>query len=100
MTVEDALAATVSQAVAPLVAAIRELRAEVAALRSVSPPQWLSQIRAAELLGCSVQTVAAMGRRGEVVTRHAGRRVLVDAASLRGQGENEIARLARQARMP
>ena len=98
MNLDDALAAVVATAVAPLAAEIRELRGEVQALRAVSPSQWVSVARAAELLGVSTQTIPVMAGRGEIVIRHAGRRVLVDVVSLRGHGRNEIARLAREAR--
>lgn len=98
MSLDEALAAAVERAVAPLVARIETLTTEVAALRAASPSQWVSQQRAAELLGVSVQTIAAMAGRGELVTRHAGRRVLVDAGSLRPRDPGEVARLARAAR--
>jgi len=112
------IAAEVSTALAPVLEELRAVRAELvqvaavraeltalgaacaelAALRAVSPIQWISQARAAELLGCSIQTVAAMAKRKDILTRRAGRRVLVDSASLRPASAEQIAELARQAR--
>ena len=84
--------------VAAILAELRAVRAELAALRAVSPIQWISQARAAEHLGVSVQTITAMARRKDIITRRAGRRVLVDSASLRPASAEQIAELARQAR--
>ncbi len=96
--IDEALAAVMRAELAPLAAEIRELRGELEALRAVSPSQWVSVARAAELLGVSTQTIPAMAGRGEIVIRHAGRRVLVDVASLRGHSRDEIAAFARRAR--
>ena len=49
-------------------------------------------------LAISVQTVTAMGRRGDIITRRAGRRLLVDSASLRPATPAKIAELADKAR--
>jgi hypothetical protein len=98
MTLDTALAEVVGAAMAPLAEQIDRLASEVAALRAATPSQWISQARASELLGISVQTVTAMGRRGEIVTRKAGRRVLVDARSLRPATPEKVATLACEAR--
>jgi len=47
------------------------------------PPAYVSQQQAAERMGVSVQTVRAMCDRHEVIWRRCGRRIVVDAASLR-----------------
>jgi hypothetical protein len=52
----------------------------------------------ASRLGVDPRTCVAMSERGEIVTRRAGRRVLVDAASLRPADPSTVARLAREAR--
>lgn len=98
MTLDAALTAVVSAAVAPLAAELRGLRAEVAALRAASPSKWLSQQRAAELLDVDVQTIRAMRDRGELVFRKAGRRIVIDSASLKPADPAEISRLAAEAR--
>jgi excisionase family DNA binding protein len=77
---------------------VRAIRAELAEVRATLPPRMLSVAEAAERMGVSTQTIAAMGRRGDIVTRRAGRRVLVDAASLRPTDPATVARAAREAR--
>jgi hypothetical protein len=67
MTVDDALASVVDASVATIIVELRELRAEVAALRAVAPSPWVSVAGAAELLSVSPQTIAAMATRGEIV---------------------------------
>jgi hypothetical protein len=62
------------------------------------PSQWLSLKKAAGLMGCDPRTVVAMGERGDIVTRKAGRRVLIDAASLRPTNPADVAAAAREAR--
>lgn len=48
-------------------------------------PQWVSQREAADVLGCSVATVARLARAGELVTRSTagGTRMSVNARSVR-----------------
>lgn len=98
MSIEADLAAVVSAAVAPMVAELRALRIEVAALRAVSVPQYLSVEQAAERLGVSSQTVLCMAHRGDLVSRRAGRRILIDPASLRAPTRDDVAAGAIKAR--
>ena len=98
MSLDTALAEVVGAAVAPLAEELRAVRTELAALRAASPSQWVSQARAAELLAVSTQTITAMARRGDLVSRRAGRRILIDAASLRPATPERIAELADKAR--
>ncbi len=81
-----------------VLAELRELRAELAAMAARLPTTWVSLTEAAEQMGVDPRTVRAMGERGEIVTRKAGRRSLVDLASLRPTDKGEIAELARKAR--
>lgn len=53
------------------------------AIEKVLPPRMLSMREAAEALHVDVQTIAAMLDRGDLAGRRAGRRRLVDSASLR-----------------
>jgi excisionase family DNA binding protein len=62
------------------------------------PKPWLSLKAAAERMGVDPRTVQAMAERGELITRRAGRRVLVDVSSLRPRDSAEISQLARSAR--
>jgi excisionase family DNA binding protein len=93
--IDAALAAVVVEAMAPLVSELRDLRATVEALR---PPQFISVDEAAKRLACSIQTVTAMCKRGELAHRRAGRRLLIDGNSLRPVSPDDIATLARTAR--
>lgn len=86
--------------VAQVLAELREVRAELAQVRAALPTTWLSLRDAAQRMGVDPRTVRAMGERGEIVTRRAGRRVLVDSASLRPADKGEIAAMARKARLP
>lgn len=81
-----------------VLAELREVRAELAAVREALPSRWLNLGEAAELLGVDARTVSAMAKRGELVTRRAGRRVLVAASSLRPVDAAAIAALAAEAR--
>ena len=54
--------------------------------------------QASERMGVDPRTCVAMSERGEIVTRRAGRRVLVDVASLRPIDRATVAALAREAR--
>jgi excisionase family DNA binding protein len=95
MTIDAVLAAVVSEALAPVVTELRELRATVEALR---PPQFISVDEAAKRLDVSTQTITAMCKRGELVHRRAGRRLLISAASLKTPDPATVARLAAEAR--
>lgn len=95
MSLDESLAAVVAEAVAPILAELRDLRATVEALR---PPQFISVDEAAKRLDVSTQTITAMCKRGELVHRRAGRRLLVSAESIRPTDPATVARLAREAR--
>jgi excisionase family DNA binding protein len=62
------------------------------------PSQWISLKDAAERMGCDPRTVTSMIERNEIIGRRAGRRVLVDASSLRPKSREEISTLAAAAR--
>jgi hypothetical protein len=90
-----------SQAIAlipALVERIEHLTGIIESMASRLPSQWLSLREASERMGVDPRTCVAMSERGEIVTRRAGRRVLVDAASLRPADPSTVARLAREAR--
>ena len=95
MNLDETLRSIVAVEVAPLVQRIDRLTALVEELR---PAQWLSVDEAARRLGISTQTVTVMCKRGELAHRRAGRRLLVDAASLRPTDTATVSRLAREAR--
>ena len=95
MSLDESLAAVVAEAVAPILAELRDLRATVEALR---PPQFISVDEAAKRLDVSTQTITAMCKRGELVHGRAGRRLLVSAESIRPTDPATVARLAREAR--
>ena len=94
MTLDAALAAVVAEAMVPVVAELRELRATVETLR---PPEFISVDEAAKRLDVSPQTITAMCKRGELVHRRAGRRLLI-SASLTPTDPARVAELAREAR--
>ena len=98
MTIDAALAVVVSAAVQPLAEELRELRGQIAALQAASPSRYVNLVQAAELLGISTQTARAMCERGDLRYRRAGRRILVEAGSLRVRSPGEIVVLARAAR--
>lgn len=92
---DETLRFLVAAEVGPLVQRIDRLTALVEELR---PAQWLSVDETARRLSCSAQTVTAMAKRGELVHRRAGRRLLVSAESIRPTDPATVARLAREAR--
>jgi hypothetical protein len=90
-----------SQAIALIPAMFEELRAQRATIEAMAsrlPSQWLSLRDAAERMGVDPRTVVSMGERGDIVTRRAGRRVLVDASSLRPVDRTTVQALADAAR--
>lgn len=91
-------AAEISTALAPVLVELRAARAELAEIRAVLPPRFVSLKEASERMGVDPRTCVAMSERGEIVTRRAGRRVLVDVASLRPIDRATVAALAREAR--
>lgn len=84
--------------VAALAAEIRALRATVESMASRLPSQWISLAEAADHMGVDPRTVTSMIERGEIIGRHAGRRWLVDASSLRPVDPVVVAAMAREAR--
>ena len=98
MSVDDALAAVVAIVLAPLTNEIRDLRAEVAALRAVSPPRFGTVKDAAKILLCSEQTVRRKIDLGEIRSTRVGRAVRVDLSSLRPVDSEAVAMLAMEAR--
>jgi excisionase family DNA binding protein len=92
------IAAEVSTALAPVLAELHAARVELAEIRAALPPRLLSIAEAAECMGISPQTVTAMCKRGELVHRRAGRRLLVSAESIRPADPARVAELAREAR--
>jgi excisionase family DNA binding protein len=100
MSIDAAITEAAAVALAPVLAELRAVRAELAEIRAVLPPRFVSLKEAAELMGVDPRTIVSMGERGECRTRRAGRRVLVDAASLRPPSREQVAELARTARRP
>jgi excisionase family DNA binding protein len=84
--------------VAAVLAEVRGLRGELAALAARLPSSWLSLKEAARVLGIDPRTCVAMIQRGQIIGRQAGRKWLVDGASLQPADPAEIATLARAAR--
>lgn len=95
---DEALASVVARAIAPLADAVRDLTAQVEALRAAAPSRWLSVADTAERLGVDRQTVRAMAADGRLVSRRAGRRILIDSASIRPVSPAVVSRLAIEAR--
>jgi hypothetical protein len=92
------IAAEVSVALAPVLAELAAVRFELAQVRASLPPRMISLADAAEALACDPQTVRAMCDRHELVWRRCGRRIVVDAASLRPVDRATVAALADAAR--
>ena len=100
MSIDAAITEAVAVALAPVLAELRALRDEVAEVRASLPPRFVSLKEAAEALGVCAWTARRMCAAGELASRRAGRRVLVDAASLRPPSREQVAELARAARRP
>jgi excisionase family DNA binding protein len=98
VSVEDAITDAVERAVAPLVAELRELRAAVWAMSAALPPVLATTPEAAGRLGVSVSTVRRRIKDGSIPVRRIGRSVRVDLAALKPLSEDDVARLAREAR--
>ena len=75
-----------------------ELDAKLDQILLALPPQFLDQKKTAKQLGVTVQTVTAMFKDGRLTGRRAGRRILIDSASLRPADPAAVARLALKAR--
>lgn len=100
MTVDAAITEALARALAPVLDELRAVRAELTEVRACLPPRFVSLKETASAIGVDPRTLMAMAERGEIVVRRAGRRVLVDAASLRPPSREQIAELARSAREP
>ena len=92
------IAAEVSAALTPVLAELRAVRAELAEVRATLPPRMISLADAARALSVDTQTARAMCDRHELTWRRCGRRIGVDAASLRPADPATVARLVREAR--
>jgi excisionase family DNA binding protein len=84
--------------VAQLVIEVRELRAEMAALRAVIPPALVGVPEAAKRLGVSLSTMRRLVRDRRVPVVRVGHSVRVDLAAVRDTNDDEVARLALAAR--
>jgi hypothetical protein len=81
-----------------VLAVVVALRADLAEVRASLPPRMISLADAARALAVDVQTARAMCDRHELTWRRCGRRIVVDAASLRPSDPETVARLSREAR--
>ncbi len=98
MSLDAALAEVVADAVAPVVAELRELRATVDALRAASPSRLVT---VADLVRLGYGSPATVRRRiadGTIPCIRHGRSVRVDLASLRPIDRATVAALAEAAR--
>jgi len=84
--------------IATVLAELAAVRSELAEVRASLPPRMISLAKAAEALAVDVQTARAMCDRHELVWRKCGRRIVVDAASLRPVRRETVAALAMGAR--
>jgi len=84
--------------VAAVLAKMEALDAKLDRVLAALPPRSISLKEAARALAVDVQTARAMCDRGELVWRRCGRRIVVDASSLRPADRDTVTRLAREAR--
>jgi excisionase family DNA binding protein len=98
MSLDTSLAEIVTAAILPLAEEVRGLKAEVAALRAVSPPRFGTVRDAARILLCSEQTVRRKVDLREIPSTRVGRSVRVDLTALRPTDPATVARLAVEAR--
>ena len=77
---------------------IDRLTATVERLAQSTPAQFLSVAEAAKRTGLCEWTIRRMAKAQELVSRRAGRRLLIDAASLKATDSATVARLGREAR--
>ena len=77
------IAAEVTTALTPVLAELRELRAEMAALRASQAPKLVSPAEAAKALGISIATCRRRIADQTLPARHVGRRVVVDLSNAR-----------------
>jgi hypothetical protein len=98
MSIEAAISDAVTAAVAPMLAELRALRAEMAALRAASPSQLVTVNRLVELGYGSPATVRRRIADNTYPAIRHGRSIRVDLASLKPPSPEVIAELAREAR--
>ena len=67
-------------------------------LAAAAPPRFVSVDEAAQMLGICKWSVRKQAAAGVLVSRRAGRRLLISADSIRPTDPSEIARLSREAR--
>ena len=87
-------------AVEALKTEIRELRAEVTTIRRSLPPTLLSVAETARRLDLSESSIRRRIQDGSLRVQRIGGSVRVDLSTLRCHGDDEIARLAYEAREP
>jgi excisionase family DNA binding protein len=92
------IASEVTAALAPVLAELREMRAELVALRESSPPQLLTAAQAAQRLGISVASVWRRLKSGELRSRKIGRSVRISCEDLRPVDPSTVSAAAREAR--
>jgi hypothetical protein len=99
VSLEETLAALFDAKVAPILAELQHVNAELAALRRALPPQLVSLKEAARLMGnISLKTASRRVHSGEWPSRKDGRKVLVDVSALRPMTNEEVAQTARKLR--
>ena len=98
MTLDAALSAVVSDAVAPLVSEIRELRRSVDALQAASPPKLVTVTEACRITGLSPATMRRRIADHSIESIRVGPRAIrVDVGSLRPTDPTVVATLAAEA---
>jgi hypothetical protein len=97
MTLDDALAATVARAVAPLATELAAVRRELAAVRASMPPQMVSVAEYARRSGLSACTVRRHVADGTIPSTRIGGRVMCDLSSLRPIDPATVEALASEA---
>ena len=96
--IDAALTAVVAEAVAPLAAEIRELRATVEALRAASPPKLVTVTEACRITGLSPATMRRRIADHSIESIRVGPRAIrVDVGSLRPTDPTVVATLAAEA---
>jgi excisionase family DNA binding protein len=98
VSLDQALAAAVRAAIAPLEAKIEALTREVASLRATLPPALLRPSEVAERYGIPRSTQRRYVRQGRLRKVTIGRTVLIDVSRLQPLSAEEIAQMAAQTR--
>jgi excisionase family DNA binding protein len=87
MTLDESLREAVAAATEPLAREIRMLRER---LDKSLPTQFGSMDDAAAILGCCRSTVKALIKRGEILPKRVGKRVLIDLVALKPPTQDEV----------